>query len=100
MTEQLNQQQVNEVLRKWPMRPEARPSSEEYAVFAPIRDQWEKLNLIPEAQRTVWQREAHAVLLAGLITTYDSAWFAWTKPYGQNGAMNAAAVHHLKQYQN
>lgn len=99
MTEQLNQQQVNEVLRKWPLRTENRPTTEDFEAFKPIKEQWERLNTIPEAQRTVWQREAHAILLAELITTYDNPWFQWDRSRLSPGALNAAAAHHLKQYQ-
>lgn len=100
MTQPLNQQQVNEVLRKWPLRTENRPTSEEYAVFAPLRDQWEKLNAIPEAQRTPWQAEAHAELFAKLITDYWSPWFQWSKLNQSAATFNAAFQHHVNQYQN
>lgn len=78
-TTPLNQDQVNAALRSWEMRIEARPTSEEYAVFAPLRDEWERLNGIPEAQRTPWQVEAHAELFDRLITDYWSPWYAWSK---------------------
>lgn len=99
MTQSLNQQQVDELLRKWPLRPEARPSTEEYAVFAPIRDQWERLNAIPESKRTPWQVEAHAELFAKLITDYWSPWFQWSKLGQSATTFNAAFQHHVKQCQ-
>jgi hypothetical protein len=95
ITKESTNEQIKEELRKWDARTEVRPSSEEYARFQPLKVQWEKLNAISEARRTPWQAEAHAVLLAELITTYDSPWFAWTKPYGQDESINAAFTHHV-----
>jgi hypothetical protein len=96
----LNQEQVNETLRKWETRTEARPTSEEYAVFAPLRDEWERLNAIPEASRTPWQVEAHAELFDRLITDYWSPWWQWSKQNQSSATFNAAFQHHVKQYQN
>lgn len=97
MTEKLNQQQVNEVLRRWPLRQEARPAAEYYAAFKPIKEQWERLRGIPEAQRTPWQHEAHAALLAELIAGYDSPWFAWNRTGLSDTEMNAAAQHYISK---
>jgi hypothetical protein len=99
-TKTLNQDQVNAALRSWETRAEARPTSEEYAVFAPLRDEGERLNAIPEAQRTPWQAEAHAELFAKLITDYWSPWFQWSKLNQSAATFNAAFQHHVKQYQN
>ena len=96
----LNQEQVNETLRKWETRTEARPTSEEYAAFKPLRDEWERLNTIPEAQRTSWQVEAHAELFDELIKNYWSPFFAWSKLNQSDKTFAAAAAHHMKQYQN
>jgi hypothetical protein len=100
MTQTLNQKQVDELLRKWPMRQEARPTSEDFEGFKPIKEEFERLHRIPESQRTPWQVEAHSELLATLFLEYsDSAWFAWDRKSLSEAEMNAAAAHHLKQYQ-
>jgi hypothetical protein len=98
-TKTLNQEQVNAAIRSWDVRIEAKPTAEEYERFKPLRDQWEKLNSIPEAQRTSWQVEAHAALFDELITNYWSPFFAWSKLNQSDKTFTAAAAHHLKQYQ-
>jgi hypothetical protein len=93
----LNNEQLAAMTRTWEARQETKPSAEEFEIFKPLRDEWEKLNSIPTAQRTPWQEEAHTALFAGLITDYWSPWYQWSKLNISDQKFNAAYEHHVAQ---
>jgi hypothetical protein len=92
-----NTEQLAAISRKWEARTEAKPSAEEFEIFKPLRDEWERLNSIPTAARTPWQEEAHTELFAKLITDYWSPWWQWSKLNISDQKFNAAYQYYVAQ---